>query len=149
MPGATTYISEIQSAAHSIPQSISAESTRVPPIVVSLSESSPIPMSAPHINVIPEESSSFIESPLVQSDSTLGSPSSSATTRSQIALQVTSVLEAHVTGSITAVSGPGDTHGMDTRILMEDFPYSNQSTAPAPCINPVTLAPEDGKDGRN
>ena len=93
-----------------------------------------------------------MRSPPIQSDSAshaLGSPVSLATARSQISLQVTSVLDAHVTNGIRAISEHDDTHDMDTRIPMEDLPHPNQSTAPAPSIDPATLPPEDGKNGRD
>ena len=127
------------------------EATEVPPVVVSHSQLPPMPIPAPPSNVIPEEVSSWMESPLTKSDSTshvLGFPSSSAIARSQIALQVTSILDAHVTGSIRAVNEHNDAHGMDTPIPMEDLPHPNQSTSPAPGLDPVAI-PEDGKKGRD
>ncbi|KAH9955733.1 hypothetical protein BJV74DRAFT_465897 [Russula compacta] len=158
IPSATTCISEISSMAPSIATAGTAlerdeEATGVPPAVVSRSQSSPVLAPAPASDVIPEEQPSFIEYPLIRSDSTthaLGSPSSSATARSRIALQVTSILDAHATSSIRAVGGHDDTtRGMDTPIPMEDLPHPSQSTAPAPGIDPVTLPPEDHDNGRN
>ena len=165
MPSTTPCITEISSTAHSIPQSIPAgcetlegdeEATEVPPIVVSHSQSSHMPMPAPprNLNVIPEELSSFMESPLIQSDSTshaLRSPSSLATARSQSAPQVTPILDAHVTGGIQTSSGHGDTQGMDTRIPIEDLPHPDQSSVQVTRIDPDTLPPEPehGRNGRN
>ena len=157
MPAATTCVSEISSPAHSIPHSIPGggatldrdeEATGYTPIVVSRSQSSPMSVPAPPSTVIPEEVSSFIESP-IQSDYTLGSPSSSATARSQIALKVTSIMDAHTTGSIRAVGGNDDTHDMETTIPMEDLPHTSKSTAPALGIDPVTLPPEDHDNDRS
>ena len=159
IPSATTYIGEISSVAHSIPTGGTAperdeKATAVPSVVVvSRSQSSPMPARAPPRDVIPGELSSFIESPLVRSDSTthaLESPSSSAATvRSQIALQVTSILDAHITGAIRAISEHDDTRGMNTPIPMEDLPHTNRSTAPTPGTGPIALPPEDGKNGRD
>ena len=150
---ATTHISEISSTADTIPASATLErdeeATCVSPIVVSRSQLSPMPVPAPRSDVIPEELFSFIESPLIQSDPTLESPSSSATIRSQISPQVTSILDAHVTGSIRTVSEHDDSHGMDTPIPMEDLPHPNQSTAPASGVDPVAVPPEDDENGRN
>ncbi|KAH9978304.1 hypothetical protein BJV74DRAFT_143291 [Russula compacta] len=151
-PSATTYISEISSTAHFIPGGGATlegdkEVTEVPPLV-SHSQSPPALMPAPHNNVIPEVSS-FMESPLFQADSTSHALASSATTHSRNALQVTSILDAHITGNIRAVSRHDDTRGIDTPIPMEVFPDANRSMARAPGIGPVTLPPDDRKDGRN
>ncbi|KAH9978277.1 hypothetical protein BJV74DRAFT_141881 [Russula compacta] len=156
-PSATTYISGISSTTHSIFHSTPGsgttlerdeEAASVPPIVVSHSQLSPMLMPAARTNVIPE---SFMESPLIQSDSTLHAlrpPSSSATAHSQVALQVTSIFDPHVTGSIRAVPEHDD-HGMDTAIPMEDLPRPNRSMVPTPGIDPFGLPPEDGKNNKN
>lgn len=156
MPCATTYISEISSLSYSIPQSVPSgdatlerdeEATEAPPIVVSLSQSSPMLMPAPRSNVI-SEVSSFIESPLIQPDSTshaLVSSTASATARSRIALQVTSDLDSHITSSIRVVSRHDETRGMEVPIPMEVFPH--RSAAPAPVIDPVALPPEMARMG--
>ena len=149
-PSAKTPISEISTTAHSIPSGSATlerdeEATEFPAIVASRSQSSPVLMPAPHNNVIPEVSSS----PLIQSDSTehaLGSPTSSATAHSGIALQVTSILDAHITGNIRAISRHGDTCGIDAPIPMEVLPHPTQSTAPTPDIDPVTLPPENDRN---
>ena len=160
---ATTYISKTSSAANTIPQFIpdggatlerDEEATEDLHMVVSHTQSLPVPMPASRSNAVPEEVFSFIESPLIQSDSTshtLGSPSSSATVRSRIALQpeVTSILDAHVASRIITVSQYDYTRGMDAPIPMEDLPHPNQSTAPVPAIDPVTFPPEDRTYGRN
>ena len=148
-PSATTYISEISSTTHFIPHTIPSgstlerheEATQVTPIVVSQSQSSPMPMLPPHSNMVPEEVSSFLGSPLIQPDSTsraLGSPSSSATARSRIAQQVTSALDAHPATNIEALSGYDDTRDWDVPIPTEVPHHPIQSTPLAPDTDRVT-----------
>ncbi|KAH9970796.1 hypothetical protein BJV74DRAFT_866413 [Russula compacta] len=113
--------------------------------------SSSMLMLAPRSDVISVELPLCLEFPscnLITHE--LTSPSSSATKAGlHVALQVTSISDAHATANIRALSRNDDTHGLNPPIPMEAFPHPNQSTLPAPNTIPGMLRSEHGHEGQS